>query len=147
MIDFFLTTPQKYKSSAQYEKELLDVALSMFGNSKQEKPNFPKYNVYRMLDGSPYTYYMEFALAGYTKDSLDIKLDRGYLVLASKTSSDKKEEREYTYSGVSNQDFFTKFYLGDDVEIQNAKFVDGLLTLEVEKMVPEEQKPKSVVIT
>jgi molecular chaperone IbpA len=151
MIDLFFTTPQSYKrfnseASMKHEKDLLDLAMSMLEAPKQQT-SFPKYNVYRMLDGSPYTYFMEFALAGYDKASLDVKMDSGHLVVSSKTNSDKKEEREYTYRGMARRDFSARFYVGKDVEVRSARFADGLLTVELEKLVPEEQKPRSVEIT
>jgi molecular chaperone IbpA len=130
----------------KHEKDLLDLAMSMLEAPKQQT-SFPKYNVYRMLDGNPYTYFMEFALAGYDKGSLDVKMDRDHLVVSSKTNSDKKEEREYTHRGMARRDFSVKFYVGKDVEVRSARFADGLLTVELEKLVPEEQKPKSVEIT
>lgn len=148
MIDFIFSTPRyKFSSEAsmKHEQDLLNMAMSMFDAPKSQT-SFPKYNVYRMLDGSPYTYFMEFALAGYDKSSLDVKMDNGHLVVSSKTNSDKKEDREYTYRGMARRDFSSRFYVGKDVEVRGAKFSDGLLTVELEKLVPEEQKPRSIEI-
>lgn len=127
------------------EQDLLNMAMSMLDLPKSPA-TFPKYNVYRELDGSPYTYFMEFALAGYSKDALDIKMDGGHLVVSSRTDSDKKEDREYTHRGMARRDFSTKFHVGKDVEVRSARFSDGLLTVELEKLVPEEQKPRSIAI-
>ena len=151
MIHLFSPTPSMYKrfsseASMKREQDLLSMAMSMLEPTRPVV-SFPKYNVYRMLDGSPYTYFMEFALAGYNRASLDVKMDNGHLVVSSKTDSDKKEEREYTYRGMARRDFSTKFYVGEDVEVRSAKFSDGLLTVELEKLVPEEQKPRSISIT
>lgn len=148
MIDLFFTTPryESYrKDSMKREQELLNIAMSMLEPSRPQS-SFPKYNVYRMLDGSPHTYFMEFALAGYDRASLDVKMDKGHLVVSSKTDSEKKEEREYTHRGMARRDFSTKFYVGEDVEVRGAKFSDGLLTVELEKLVPEEQKPRTIEI-
>ena len=131
----------------KHEMDLLNAAMKAFnGANDNTSPSFPKYNVYRMLDGSPYTYFMEFALAGYTKDALDVKMDNGHLVVSSRTDSDKKDDREYTYRGMARRDFSSRYYVGKDVEVRNAKFADGLLTVELEKLVPEEQKPRSISI-
>ena len=148
MIDLFFAPP-RYKSyseaSMKREQDLLDMAMSMLEPSRPQT-SFPKYNVYRELDGSPYTYFMEFALAGYSKDALDVKMDNGHLVVSSRTDSDKKEDREYTYRGMARRDFSTKVPVGRDIEVRSARFSDGLLTVELEKLVPEEQKPRSVPI-
>jgi molecular chaperone IbpA len=153
MYDLFFTSPFaaqgshnfSSKASVKHEKDLLDLAMSMLEVPKQQA-SFPKYNVYRMLDGSPYTYFMEFALAGYDKASLDVEIANGYLTVSSKTGSGKKEDREYRYRGMARRDFSTKYYVGKDVEVRAARFENGLLTVELEKLVPEEQKPKSVEI-
>lgn len=151
MIDLFFSAPQPYKrfsseASMKHERELLNMAMSMLDAPKPHS-TFPKYNVYRELDGSPYTYFMEFALAGYPKDALDVKMDSDHLVVSSRTDSDKKEDREYTHRGMARRDFSTKFYVGKDIEVRSARFSDGLLTVELEKIVPEEQKPRSIAIT
>ena len=130
----------------KHERELLNMAMSMLDAPKPHS-TFPKYNVYRELDGSPYTYFMEFALAGYPKDAIDVKMDSDHLVVSSRTDSDKKEDREYTHRGMARRDFSTKFYVGKDIEVRSARFSDGLLTVELEKIVPEEQKPRSITIT
>lgn len=135
------------RSSAEPEMDLLNMAMNMLSpNYVGSASNFPKYNVYQMLDGSPWTYFVEFALAGYDKASLDVKMDNAHLVVSSKTDSEKKEDRQYTHRGLARRDFSTKYYVGKDVEIRAARFENGLLTIELEKLVPEEQKPKSVEI-
>ena len=134
------------EASMKREQDLLNMAMSMLDLPKSPA-TFPKYNVYRELDGSPYTYFMEFALAGYTRESLDVKMDNDHLVVSSRTDSEKKEDREYTHRGMARRDFSTKFYVGKDIEVRSARFSDGLLTVELEKIVPEEQKPRSIAIT
>jgi molecular chaperone IbpA len=133
------------EASMKRERDLLDMAMSMLDTPKPHS-TFPKYNVYQKLDGSPYTYFMEFALAGYPKDTLDVKMDSDHLVVSSRTDSDKKEDREYTHRGMARRDFSSRYYVGKDVEVRNAKFTDGLLTVELEKLIPEEQKPRSISI-
>jgi len=155
MIDFLFANPSRYsrysyspERSMKHELDLISAAMKSLDSSTSFLPSSRlKYNVYRMLDGSPYTYFMEFALAGYDKASLDAKMDNGHLVISSKTDSKEKEDREYTHRDiVARQDFSSRFYVGTDVEVRSAKFVDGLLTIELENVVPEEQKPRSISI-
>lgn len=135
------------KESMAHERYLLDLAARMAGAADTSKPSFPKYNVYRMLDGSPYIYFMEFALAGYAKDSLDVKMDGGYLVISSKSTEPSSEDREYIFRGMARRDFSSKFYVGKDIKVLSAKFENGLLIVEMEKMVPDEEKPVPIQIT
>jgi|LakMenE18May11ns_1017448.scaffolds.fasta_scaffold9958043_7 molecular chaperone IbpA len=143
MLDLFVTSPYSRKrvEPSELEKQLMD---TFFGTSSSSV-NFPKYNVYRNMDGNPYITYMEFALAGYKKEDLDIKLEGGYLHVLGKGGADIKD-REYSHRGMARRDFDVKFYIEKDVEVKSAKFSDGLLTIELEKLVPEEKKPKSIQI-
>ncbi len=143
MLDLFVTSPYSRNrlGPSELEKQLMD---TFFGSSSSSV-NFPKYNVYRDMDGNPYLTYMEFALAGYKKEDLDIKLEGGYLYVSGKGAADTKD-REYSHRGMARRDFNVKYYIEKDVEVKSAKFSDGLLTIELEKLVPEEKKPKSIEI-
>lgn len=157
---FELLFPSRYtdaiahdrKTSMAHERHLLDMAAMMAGavggDAMSTKPSFPKYNVYRMLDGSPYIYFIEFALAGYAKETLSAKMDSGYLVVSSKsaTDTDSKADREYIHRGMARRDFCSKFFVGKDIKVLSAKFENGLLTVEMEKMIPEEDKPMPIEI-
>jgi len=130
MLDLFVTSPYSRKrlESTELEKQLTD----MFFGTTNSSVSFPKYNIYRAMDGNPYVTFMEFALAGYKKEDLNVKLEGGYLYVSGK--------------GMARRDFDVKFYIDKDVEVRSAKFSDGLLTIELEKMVSEEKKPKSIEI-
>ena len=130
---------------SQLEQDLMNL---FFGpTTKTSTANFPKYNVYRNLDHSPYISHMEFALAGYSKSDLEIKVEKGYLIVEGKVDKNLDSSREYDYRGVARRDFTSSFKLGENVEIRNATFSEGLLTITLEKVVPEEQKPKLITIT
>lgn len=153
MFDLFFPSRYSYspKKSMQYEKDLINLALGIGSSSSSGTPtNFPKHNVYRLLDGSPYRFFVEFALAGYSKESISAKMDGGYLVVSSKKSEqDKSDEagREYLSRGMARRDFTTTYFVGKDVEVRSAKFANGLLTIELERMVPEEKKPRPIDIS
>lgn len=143
MLDLFVTSPYSRKrlEPSEFEKQFMD---AFFGSSSSSV-NFPKYNIYRNMDGNPYLTYMEFALAGYKKEDLDIKLEGGYLYISGKGAADAKD-REYSHRGMARRDFDVKFSIEKNVEVKSAKFSDGLLTIELEKLVPEEKKLKSIEI-
>jgi molecular chaperone IbpA len=150
MYDLLFSSVPRFSSSRsmKHEMDLLNTAMDMLSGQSHSSPSFPKYNSYRMLDGNPYVTYVEFALSGYNRESLEVVVENGYLVVSSKTNSkDRDKEREYLHRGMARRDFSSKFYVGRDVEVRSAKFADGLLTVELEKVVPEEQKPKPVVIS
>lgn len=131
-------------ASSQLEQDLMNL---FFGpTTKTSSANFPKYNVYRNLDNSPYISHMEFALAGYSRSDLEIKVEKGYLIIEGKVDKNLDSSREYDYRGVARRDFTSSFKLGENVEIKNATFSEGLLTITLEKIVPEEQKPRLIPI-
>ena len=119
-------------------REAMGMVPMATGVSSQ--PEFPLCNIYRMLDGSPYTYFVEFAVPGYDKYSLEIKMDDEYLIISSKTGSEKEKGREYTHRGITRRDFSSKYNVGKGIEVRRAKLADGILTVELEK--PQPQKPE-----
>lgn len=143
MLDLFVTSPYSRKrlEPTEFEKQFMDA----FFGSTNSSVSFPSYNIYRNMDGNPYITFMEFVLAGYRKEDLSVKLEGEYLYVSGKTPSDKKD-REYTRRGMALRDFNVKFSIEKDVEVRSAKLSDGLLTIELEKLAPEEKKPKSVEI-
>jgi len=146
MLDLFVTSPYSRSRNGRLEPTELEKQLTdMFFGTTSSSVSFPKYNIYRTMDGNPYVTFMEFALAGYKKEDLDVKIEGGYLYVSGKGDSEAKD-REYSYRGMARRDFNVKFYLDKDVEVRSAKFSDGLLTIELEKLIPEEKKPKSIDI-
>jgi molecular chaperone IbpA len=143
MIDLFTVSPYSRKrlEPTEFEKQLTD----MFFGTSNSSIGFPKYNIYRTIGGNPYVTFMEFALAGYRKENLDVKLKNGYLLVSGKADENSKD-REYSHRGMARRDFNVKFQLDGDVEVRSARFSDGLLTIELEKLVPDEEKPKVVEI-
>lgn len=143
MLDLFTVSPYSRKrlEPTQFEKQLSDM---LFG-FPESNVNFPKYNIYVDMDGSPYINFMELALAGYRRENLDIKVEEGYLKVSGRAGEDIKT-REYSHRGMAQRDFNVRFKLEGDVEVRSAHFSDGLLTIELEKLVPDEKKPKTIEI-
>ena len=156
MYEFLFSTPRRRsfsaKESMKHEMDLINTAFDLLnaGASLATAPSFPKHSSYRMMDGSPYVWFMEFALAGYEKSSLSVRIEGENLVISSVSDKpqreDKSKDREYFHKGIAQRDFCAKFFVGKDTEVKSAKFIDGLLTVELEKLIPDEPKPSSVRI-
>jgi molecular chaperone IbpA len=87
------------------------------------------------------------ALAGFSKDDLEIEKADGVLSIRStKESSDKSDDEFTLHRGISYRKFNRKFTLAEDVEVIGASLKDGLLTVTLEQIVPEEKKPKLITI-
>ena len=103
---------------------------------------FPPYNIRR--DGD-YNYVIEMALAGLSKDDLEVQVADGTLTVRS---VDKKEEEdgELVHRCISYRQFSRSWTLADEVVVNDAKMKDGMLAIHLEHVVPEEKKPRLVKI-
>tara|TARA_B100001094_G_scaffold301205_1_gene327289 strand:- start:366 stop:809 length:444 start_codon:yes stop_codon:yes gene_type:complete len=105
---------------------------------------FPPYNIQKVED---FKYEIEMALAGFSKDDLEIEKADGVLSIRStKETSDKSDDEFTLHRGISYRKFNRKFTLAEDVEVIGASLKDGLLTVTLEQIVPEEKKPKLITI-
>ncbi len=115
----------------------LDTALT---NSVDNTNVFPRHNIVKVDDES---YIIELALAGYDHDDLTVELEEGLLVI---TGEKEDGEVEYLHKGISTKKFRRTFRLADFVEVRDAKFANGLLSIELVHIVPEEKKPQVIKI-
>ena len=115
----------------------LDTALT---NSVDNTNVFPRHNIVKVDDES---YIIELALAGYDHDDLAVELEEGLLVI---TGEKEDGTVEYLHKGISTKKFRRTFRLADFVEVKDAKFANGLLSIELVHIVPEEKKPQTIKI-
>ena len=104
--------------------------------------NFPPYSISSNEDGSSN---IEIALAGYSKADVDVSLQDSVLSISSK-GVDKPDNINYTYKGIANRKFITKFAIGKYHEVQDATMENGMLVVKVAEVIPEEKKVKSITI-
>ena len=110
--------------------------------SRMTPTGFPPYNIRR--DGD-YNYVIEMALAGMSKDDLEVQVADGNLTVRS---IDKQEdEGELLHRGISFRKFTRSWTLADDVIVKDAKMENGMLLIHLEHVVPEEKKPRLVKIS
>ena len=105
------------------------------------KQNFPPYNVIR--DGEKTL--VEVALAGYSKDDIKVVVEDATLFIEGSGEPDN-EDRQHLHRGIAKRKFKTSFSLAEYVEVISADFKDGLLTVTLEQIVPEEKQPKVITI-
>jgi len=118
--------------------------LSDYVEHNATSTGFPPYNIQKVED---FKYEIEIALAGFSKDDLEIEKADGVLSIRStKESSDKHDDEFTLHRGISYRKFNRKFTLAENVEVIGAALKDGLLTITLEQIVPEEKKPKLITI-
>jgi len=110
-------------------------------NLTDKQQNYPPYNIIKTND---YSYVIELALAGFTEDQLDIVVEDG----VTHVTGDPLDsiDRDYIHKGISGRKFKRSFTLADTVEVKGADFVDGVLSISLENVIPDEEKPRKISI-
>ena len=109
-----------------------------------ETGGFPPYNIRKTDD---FRHVIEIALAGFSKDEIEVVLTDGVLVIKSADLlSDKDPNEGLVHKGIAKRAFTRKFTLADDIEIKDAKLKNGLLEIELEQIVPEHKKPRTIKV-
>lgn len=105
-------------------------------------PNYPPYNI-KKIDDTHYT--IEIAVAGFGQNEIDIEIDGGKLVVKGNVTSTEPDEN-FLFKGIAARAFTRAFALNDQVEVKDAELFNGMLKIALERMIPEEKKPKKVLV-
>ena len=103
----------------------------------QVTPQYPPYNVVKESDTR---WRIEMALAGWSRDDLEISTETN--VLCVKSKADKESDDDYIHRGVAKRSFARSFNISEDVEVGDISYKDGLLAIHLTKIVPDKQKRK-----
>ena len=108
--------------------------------------NYPPYNIVKTGEE---TYEIQVAAAGFRTEEIDVEVKDGQLVIqgGQYRNTDVDAVVEYLHHGISNRSFVRTFQLSDYVEVREAVMKDGILTVKLERIVPEAMKPKKISIT
>jgi molecular chaperone IbpA len=98
--------------------------------------NYPPYNI---IKNDSSNYEIEVALAGFKPEEIEVSTEQSILRVASK-SEKRDTERTYLHKGLSKRSFNHSWQLSEDVRVSSVDFADGLLTISLEKIIPEHQK-------
>jgi|TARA_B100000809_G_scaffold265674_1_gene325258 molecular chaperone IbpA len=120
-----------------------DTMFDRLFNVPQPSGSYPPYNI-RKVDN--YNYVIEVALAGFSENDIEVQVEDGTLTVRSKEDKDVNET-SYVHRGIAKRMFVRKWTLSDDMIVQGAEFQNGLLNIKLEKVVPEEKKPRMIPIS
>ncbi len=128
-----------YRSSIGFDRlgSLINHALT----SESTSSGYPPYNIEAFAENR---YAITLAVAGFSKEELDIQVEKG--VLTVKGNKALKDESTYLYQGIANRAFERKFNLAEYIEVTSADLSHGLLTVNLVQEIPESMKPKSIAI-
>ena len=103
--------------------------------------NYPPYNIIKVDEEN---YIIELAIAGFKKDEIDIILQENKLTISANIKD--KTTSDYLHKGLSSREFYKDFILNTDVIVKRADIEDGILSIKLEKFIPEEKKPQAIEI-
>ena len=106
--------------------------------------NYPPYNIVKYSDD---TFAIELAVAGFKDGEISIVTERNQLTVKGEQVIDLDSQVEYLYHGISARNFQRTWTLAAYVKVVNAKSENGILTINLEREIPDEQKPKTIDIT
>jgi len=108
--------------------------------SNADVKGFPHYNIKKVNEGE---WEIDFALAGFSKDNIDINVKENKMTVKGEIESDNEE---YLYKGISTKKFFKTFSLAEYTEPTEATMENGVLKIKLKQELPEEKKPKTIKI-
>jgi molecular chaperone IbpA len=115
--------------------------LNRYVDNNSTSTGYPPYNIRK--EGDLY-YVIEMALAGFSKTDIEVEVSEGTLTVRSK--KEQSEEDSMVHRGISFRKFERKFTLADDIIINTAKLENGMLNINLERVVPEEKKPRLIPV-
>jgi len=112
-----------------------------FGN--QLKDNYPPYNIVKHDDS---TYEIEIAVTGFAKDEVTVEIDQNQLIVKGVRSKDNDVTAEFLHRGLAFRDFTRSWTLAEHMEVGEGTIKNGVLTIELKRIVPESLKPRVLKI-
>ena len=121
-------------------KTLRDNAEWLANNAAQA---YPPFNLKKTDENK---YVIEMAVAGFAKQDIEITLEDNKLVIKGNSSADTSDVKDYLHMGIANRAFTRQFTLADNVEIDNAEMINGMLRIWLEHIIPEDKKPRKIEV-
>jgi molecular chaperone IbpA len=131
--------PQVHKFGIGFDTMLND----LLNLSSHSTSNYPPHNVIKTGDE---TVSIEVAVAGFEEGDINITVEDSILTITGEQDKAIPANYEYLHRGISSRNFVQNFRLAEHVEVLGAAIKNGILTIDLERKVPEEKKPKTIAI-
>jgi molecular chaperone IbpA len=111
-----------------------------------QQTSYPPFNIIKKTDES---FGIELAVAGFSEGEIKVELEHKILIITGSKFEDTKDKSvyEYIYRGIGSRSFERSFKLAEHIEVAGAGVKDGILTIDLVMIIPEEKKPKQIAIT
>jgi len=120
-------------------QRLLDAAMR-HDNGAQ---SYPPYNIETRGENA---YRISMAVAGFSPDELSVTLKEQSLLVSGQTKS-ADDDSNYLHRGIASRNFERRFELAEGVEVAGSSLVNGLLHIDLERVIPEEKQPRTIEIS
>lgn len=130
-----------YRATVGFDRvfDLLDSVASQSGAN-----GYPPYNIEKAGDNA---YRIVMAVAGFAEAELNVTQKENELLVTGQTGpTEGQDEKQYLYRGIAGRNFERRFQLADHVKVTGAKLANGLLTIELQREIPEEKKPRAIPV-
>jgi molecular chaperone IbpA len=108
------------------------------------KANSTSYPPYDLLKLDEDTYRLSLAIAGFSREDIDVSVDNGSLIIKGEIV--EVTDAEIVHKGIAGRKFVRSFALGEYMEVTSAELKDGMLHINIDRIVPEDKKPKQISI-
>ena len=102
---------------------------------------YPPYDILKLNED---TYKLSLAIAGFSKDDIKVSIDNGTLIIKGEIV--EITDAEVVHKGIAGRKFTRTFALGEYMEVTNAEMKDGMLHIDIYRIIPEDKKPKEITI-
>jgi molecular chaperone IbpA len=110
-------------------------------HSAASRQSYPPYDVLKLDED---TFLVSLAVAGFTKEDINLSVDNGTLVISGEIT--EVTDAEVLHKGIAARKFTRSFALGEYMEVSSASLKDGMLNINISRFVPEDKKPKTIKI-
>ena len=139
-------TPQDLQKMMGFSVGFDSIFERFFDMDTTRDSGYPPYNIRKINEAQ---YVSEIALAGFSKDDIEVEVTEGTLTIRSKKLEDQVElnsEDSYVHKGIAKRSFLRCWTLSDDMVVGGADLKDGMLVINLEKVIPDEKKPRLINI-
>jgi len=149
MVNYKLAThsafsPQDFQRMMGLSVGFDSVFDRFFNMDLSRDSGYPPYNIRKIND---LQYSIEIALAGFSKEDIEVELTDGNLVVRStEDKAGEDSDDSFVHKGIAKRAFMRQFSLSDDIVVKGADLKDGLLVIDLERVIPEEKKPRLIQI-
>jgi molecular chaperone IbpA len=137
-----------FAKTAPFDNALLRYAIGLntefFEQQASVQSTFPPHNIYQLGDG---VFRLTLAVAGFTEDEIDIVSHNDVLTISGQKTNVDNNDDKLLYRGIAFRDFSRQFKIGEHVHVVDAMLDHGLLIVNLVREVPENLKPKQILIS